>query len=205
MTSPLTAALADAAKRGWPVFPCQWRGERRKQPLVKDWDEFASKDPAVIGSWWERWPNALVGMPTGIPSGRYVLDVDVKNARANGFDTLCDLGFPILPVTPMAHTESGGLHLHLDPGEHLIRNTAGKKGRGIGPGLDWRGEGGYVIVPSDGSGYWWDPVCGPDTPLAAVPAELLPRRLGLGAKFGVLIEDALSHGAGAAGLDRMPG
>jgi hypothetical protein len=27
----------------------------------------------------------------------------------------------------------------------------------IGPGLDVRGNGGYVILPSHGSGYWWDP------------------------------------------------
>jgi hypothetical protein len=37
-----------------------------------------------------------------------VLDVDVKRAEANGFDSLEDLGHSILPETPMAHTESGG-------------------------------------------------------------------------------------------------
>jgi hypothetical protein len=31
-----------------------------------------------------------------------------------------------------------------------IRNTGGARGRGIGPGLDWQGAGGYVIVPSPG-------------------------------------------------------
>jgi hypothetical protein len=51
------------------------------------------------------------------------------------------------------------------------------RGRGIGPGLDWRGDGGFVIVPSPGSGYDWDPHWNFDTAaLALVPAALLPRQ-----------------------------
>lgn len=176
MTSPLATALAYAQQRGWPVFPCQWRGERRKQPLLpRPGLHLASKDPAQIEAWWTRWPTALIGVPTDKASGFVVLDIDVKDPRAYGFDTLVEtLGFTILPVTPMVHTGSGGLHLYFDPGRHAIRNTTGKKGRGIGAGLDWRGDGGYVVVPSDGSGYSWDPHYGPDTPLAAVPLDLLP-------------------------------
>jgi hypothetical protein len=106
-----------------------------------------------------------------------VLDIDIKRRAANGFDTLDELGFAILPVTPMAHTVSGGLHLYFSlPDGVDIRNTEGARGRGIGPGLDWRGGGGYLIVPSPGSGYSWDPHCNLDTvPLAPMPAALLPR------------------------------
>lgn len=77
----------------------------------------------------------------------------------------------------MVHTASGGLHLYFNPPEHVeIRNTEGAEGRGIGPGLDWRGEGGYVIVPSPGSGYQWDPVYDLDAfEPVAVPPELFPR------------------------------
>ena len=77
----------------------------------------------------------------------------------------------------MVHTASGGLHLYFKPPDHVeIRNTEGAEGRGIGSGLDWRGEGGYVIVPSPGSGYQWDPVYDLDAfePIA-VPPELFPR------------------------------
>jgi hypothetical protein len=57
-----------------------------------------------------------------------------------------------------------------------LRNTGGARGRGIGPGLDWRGDGGYVIAPSPGSGYSWDPHWNFETvALAEVPAALLPR------------------------------
>jgi hypothetical protein len=106
-----------------------------------------------------------------------VLDVDVKRPDAYGFDTLADLGFATLPDTAMVHTPSGGLHIYFTTPATELRNTAGDRGRGIGKGLDWRGQGGYVILPSEGSGYWWDPHWGIGTPLAEVPATLLPREI----------------------------
>jgi putative DNA primase/helicase len=167
----------DLAAQGVPVFPCHWEGAWRKCPLTEHGFQDASCDPSVIEAWRRRWPKALIGVPTGILSGFVVLDIDVKHADRNGFDTLDSLGFAILPQVPMVHTASGGLHLYFESPEcPEIRNTGGAKGRGIGPGLDWRGDGGYVIVPSAGSGYFWDPIWNFDTaPLAEVPEALLPR------------------------------
>src|SRR5215831_5221452 len=121
--------------------------------------------------------NGLVGVPTGRAIGAIVLDIDVKRPEALGYDTLDELGFGILPDTPMAHTASSGLHLYFrPPADREIRNTGGARGRGIGPGLDWRGEGGYVIAPSLGSGYRWDPSHNFATCRAVpAPADLLPR------------------------------
>jgi hypothetical protein len=168
--TPLDAALAYASRRSWPVFPC----DREKRPLVEGGFRTATTDHGTITAWWRRWPTALIGTPTG--RGFVVLDVDVKHPPVNGFDTLADLDFAILPSTPMLHTTSGGLHLYFDPGEDKIYNTAGERGSGIGPGLDWRGIGGYVIVPAPGSGYHWDPVCNLATvPFAPVRSALLPR------------------------------
>lgn len=173
MTSQLDRALAYAAN-GWPVFPCApWP---RKTPLTENGFHDATRDKAAIREWCRRGPRALIAIPTGRASGFVVLDVDVKSDKAYGFDSLGELGHAILPMTPTVHTASGGLHLYFNPGPHLIRNTEGARGRGIGPGLDWRGEGGYVILPSPGSGYQWDPHWNLDTaPLAPVPAALLPR------------------------------
>ena len=171
---PLEVAL-DYAGRCWPVFPCIPDGRKRKRPLTEHGLHDASIDPIIITTWWRRWPRALIGVPTGRLSGFVVLDVDVKHADRNGFDTLAAFAFGILPQTPMAHTSSGGLHLYFDPEGREIRNTEGTRGRGIGPGLDWRGDGGYVIVPSPGSGYGWDSHCTFDrVPLAPVPERLLP-------------------------------
>jgi hypothetical protein len=171
-------AALEYAEGGWPVFPCIPSGPRRKQPLTSNGLKDATRDAALIDIWWRQWRTALIGLPTGRPSGVVVLDVDVKRSEANGFDSLADLGFAVLPDTPMAHTPSGGLHLYFVPPVLEIRNTAGHRGRGIGPGLDWRGEAGYVIVPSPSSGYHWDPRWNLGTlPLAPVPAALLPRTL----------------------------
>jgi hypothetical protein len=171
---PIEAAL-DYARRGWPVFPCHWQGERRKRPLTLNGFHDAAADSAILAKWWGRWPSALIGLPTGQKSGLVALDIDVKGDRS-GFASVDELGVPSLPDTPMAHTPSGGLHLYFARPVGGIPSTSGARGRGIGPGLDWRGEGGYVIAPSPGSGYVWDPCLNLDTAaLQPVPAALLPR------------------------------
>jgi hypothetical protein len=158
--TPLDQALAYAA-HGWPVFPCHWDGgpRLRKTPLTRNGFKDASRDPQAIQQWWGRWATALIGLPTGEVSGIVVLDVDVKRSEANGFDSLEDLGRSILPETPTAHTESGGVHVYFRCPDQDVRNSASR----IAPGLDVRANGGYVIVPSPGSGYVWDTVWNFDT------------------------------------------
>jgi Bifunctional DNA primase/polymerase, N-terminal len=145
----LEEALAYAAERAWPIFPCT----ARKIPLFKGWQDAACSDPGTIESWWKRWPDARIGLTTGKRSGLVVLDVDLKDPRAYGLDSLADLGFAILPEVPIAHTRSGGFHLYFKRGSIAIRNSIGE----LGPGLDVRGDAGLIVLPSSNSGYWWDP------------------------------------------------
>jgi putative DNA primase/helicase len=156
------------ARRGWPVFPCWSTGPQRKTPLVKGGFHSATLDEAQIARWWRRWSRALIGTPTG---HRFVvLDID---PRHGGDKTMVELGFAELPSTPTVRTASHGFHLYFaPPDDGPLRNTGGSRGRGIGAGLDWRGIGGYVIVPSPGSGYEW---VSRGLPLAAIPVALLPR------------------------------
>jgi hypothetical protein len=113
----------------------------------------------------------LIGIPTGTPINAIVLDIDVKDPAANGFDTLEDLGHSILPDTPMVHTASDGMHVYFANPERELKCSAGL----IGPGLDIRSTGGYVIAPSPGSGYTWDPIHNfKRTPLAPAPGWLWP-------------------------------
>jgi hypothetical protein len=165
--SALDAALG-YARQAWPVFPCRpWPS---KAPLTAHGFRDASTEEAVIRGWWRRWPDAIIGAPTG--SSFVVLDVD---PRHGGIETLAGLGFTAMPATPTAKTGGNGFHLYFAPPDPPIRNTSGDRGRGIGKGLDWRGRGGFVIVPAPGTGYEWvaETIA---LPFAAVPPELLPRR-----------------------------
>jgi hypothetical protein len=135
----LEAALAYAG-RDVPVFPCE-RGAKR--PLTRNghWD--ATTDRRAIERWWRRQPSANIGLPTGEKSGIVVLDVDVDDG---GLESLARLERERAPLPKTARTRTGGGGIHVFfryPRGTEIRNNAGL----LGPGLDVRGEGGYVVVP----------------------------------------------------------
>jgi hypothetical protein len=121
---------------GWPVFPCAPGG---KEPLTKHGHLDATTDRSRITAWWNRWPHANIGIPTGKHSGILSLDVD----QPTGLDVLrAEHGQ--LPATRTHSTGSGGMHyLFAYPAGVEIRNSAGK----LAEGLDVRGEGGYIIAP----------------------------------------------------------
>lgn len=145
----LGAALA-YARRGVPVFPCEPGGKR---PLTYNgfWD--ASPDPHRVEAWWRRWPDANLGVPTGERSGLLVLDVDPEAGGSESLRALERVYGP-LPKTAKARTGGGGMHVFFGyPVGEEVRNSAGR----LGPGLDVRGEGGYVVVPPSRtrSAYEW--------------------------------------------------
>lgn len=132
------------------MFPCEPGGKR---PLTYNgfWD--ATTDPRRIRDWWGRWPTANVGVPTGGRSDLLVLDVD---SRGGGFESLTVLEREngSLPKTARARTGGGGVHVFFRyPAGETVRSSAGT----LGPGLDVRGEGGYVVVPPSRtqSAYEW--------------------------------------------------
>src|SRR5262249_23217608 len=101
-------ALETALAYTVPVFPCS----QSRRPRTPRGFHDGPTEPAIITAWWSQWPDALIGMPTGRTSGRWVLDIDVKREAENGFDSLEDLGYLPLPETPMAHTQTGGVHVY---------------------------------------------------------------------------------------------
>jgi putative DNA primase/helicase len=102
----------------------------------------ATPDPDQIREWWGQYPMANIGMPTGKWTGVVVLDVDPEKG---GFDSLQALirRHGVLPWTRVAHTGGGGLHFYFEHPGIYTRSSAGK----IGRGLDFRGDGGYVLLP----------------------------------------------------------
>lgn len=124
------------ARRGWPVFPL-----RGKRPRVATGFHAATTDEDQIREWWRNWPDAGVGIPTGEASRLVVIDLDEGGDKA--FARL-EQQHGDLPRTRRVETGGGGEHLYfLYPSGDLIRNSAGR----IGPGIDVRGEGGYIVAP----------------------------------------------------------
>ena len=135
----------------------------------------ATSDPDCIRDWWEMWPEANIGLATGARSGLFVLDVD---QATGGWDTLDALQakYGQLPETPTVITGGLGAHLYFRHPGRRVPNSVGK----LGPGLDVRGDGGFVVVaPSlhrSGRRYAWDAVRRPDRiPFAEAPAWLVAR------------------------------
>jgi hypothetical protein len=129
-------ALGYAAS-GVPVFPCVPGG---KVPLTPSGFYDATTDPAVITTWWTRHAQANVAAPTGAPAFD-VLDVDVR-ADGSGWDAFHEARRAGLidGWVRAVQTPSGGLHLHY-PG------TDQRSGSIRGRYLDFRGQGGYVLLP----------------------------------------------------------
>jgi putative DNA primase/helicase len=127
----------------------------------------------MIRKWWRWWPEANIGLVTGAVSGFIVVDVDPEK---RGDASLADLQarHGPLPETIESLTGGGGLHkLYGHPGVPVANSVAK-----IAPGIDIRGDNGYVIAPPSlhlsGRPYAWDVTRHPDdTPLAPCPAWLL--------------------------------
>lgn len=139
----LDVALRYATR--WAVFPCK---PGQKVPACEHGCKDATRDPDRIRAWWER-EDYNIGVATGAVSGIYVLDVDGDE----GLEALLELGHGI-PGTLTQHTPSGGLHLVF-----AYPVEVGNSARKIGPNLDTRGDGGYIVVaPSvhpNGGIYRW--------------------------------------------------
>lgn len=129
--------LADA---GVPVFPCAPHG---KKPLTRSGFLAATTDARQVGRWWLRSPAANIGMPTGVASGLVVVDVDV-HPGGNGFAAFARAERAGLTAqwSFLVRTPSGGLHAYFSPTHDDQRNWQAN-----GTHVDFRGEGGYVVVP----------------------------------------------------------
>jgi Bifunctional DNA primase/polymerase, N-terminal len=151
-------AALDYARCGIPVFPCN---PIDKKPLTPNGFKDATKDETQILAWWRQYPNAMISAPTGPASNMWAIDLDFDPAKKiDGKATLDQLiaQHTALPSTWVTITPRGGRHLIFswDPNVE-IRNSAGK----IGPGIDVRGNGGYICLPpsqnATGGTYQWEP------------------------------------------------
>lgn len=116
-----------------------------KHPRTANGLKDASAEPSVVAAWWRRWLNAYIGLLTGGVARLFVLDID----GSAGENTLARLEdeHGVLPTTRWVRTGSGGRHAYF---RWPVGVDLGNSCRKLGPGLDTRGEGGYVVAPPSG-------------------------------------------------------
>jgi hypothetical protein len=132
-------AALDYLARGWSVVAVE---PRAKRPLVR-WEPFQRRAPAAadVAGWFERWPDANVGIVTGRVSGLVVVDVDPRHGGGAALRAL-ERAHGALPPTVESATGGGGRHLYFAHPGGRVRNRVG-----LVPGIDLRGDGGVVVAP----------------------------------------------------------
>jgi hypothetical protein len=162
-SAPGEVALRYAA-HGWPVLPlhtphdgvCSCRAEHcgspGKHPRTPRGLHEATTDAEQVSIWWRRWPDANLGVVTGAVSGLVVLDVDLPDGPASL--RRLEAEHALLPATCEQRTGSGGRQLLFAHPGHPVGNRAR-----LLPGIDVRGDGGYIVVPpsthASGTAYRW--------------------------------------------------
>lgn len=125
----------------WRLLPLNGKSEPTWTPF-----QIERADTDRIMVWWDTCPDGNVGIVTGAVSGVIVLDVD----GPEGSDQLTGRD---MPRTPYVATGKGYHYYFKHPGFETA-NFARKL-----PGLDFRGDGGYVVAPPSihpsGSRYAW--------------------------------------------------
>lgn len=140
-------AALSYARRGWKVFPV-----RGKLPLVM-WQDEATLDEAEIKDWFDDAdPEIGVAIVTG--TGLVVLDVDAKSGGLESLSALLTEYAGRVVDTSVVRTGGGGLHFYFRTEVELRNKT------GVRPGIDIRGDGGYVVAPpsphQSGNRYQWE-------------------------------------------------
>jgi putative DNA primase/helicase len=161
MTTPMLDAAIAYGRAGYRVHPCS---HVDKRPLTQ-WSLTAATDETKIRYLWHLRPDSLIGLCTG--DGLVVIDDD--RGREEPEDDLA--------ATRTAKTRSRGYH-HYFTTDARVGNRVG-----IIPGVDIRGDGGYVIAPPSPGWEWFND--GPMQPLpqwvlTIAAAEEEKKRLGPG-------------------------
>lgn len=124
-----------------------WRGrecpekQRGKHPRLGGWQQAATVDLEQVAAWWDEWPDAGIGIATGRASRVWVLDCDGDEALAWYRDRCREHGL----VRTIGARTGRGRHFWWRWPE--VDGVSIRNAQGIAPGVDVRGDGGYVIAP----------------------------------------------------------
>ena len=125
-------AAIEYSEQGFSVIPI--RPGWKKKPLVK-WEEFQGRRATTeeISGWFQKWPDANIGIVTGSISGIVAIDADSDDAKKWMTETL--------PATGVYQETSRGKHAFYKPNGHPVKTRAGVREK-----IDIRGDGGYVVI-----------------------------------------------------------
>jgi hypothetical protein len=132
----------------WQHFKSKDSDKPNKRPLVP-WKKYQTElpTPEDINQWWEKWPDANVGIVTGPLSKVVAFDTDSEEA-----DQYFNEIMPDNLSCPVCQTPRGGKHYWFKSDVSLRNATAIN-----GHNLDFRGEGGFICCPpstrEDGKAY----------------------------------------------------
>jgi hypothetical protein len=155
-------ALAYATEYGWHVFPLA-PGSKKPFEGSRGLLE-ATTDPEQIEAWWTEHPDANIGIATG-PSGLAVMDGDFHSPKWNASSVRW---WNQLPPTLTVSTPRGGEH-------RIYKGDIRSSSHHLAPGVDTRGEGGYIVAPPSlvgGRAYEWTLKMSPTEVPEFVPSGL---------------------------------
>jgi len=165
--------------RGWPVLPvhsawvtkdlkklrcscpkgynCKPKG---KHPRLYNGVKGASTDPLQIKEWWGEWPLANIGVATGSASGFWVIDIDIKEGKKSGWESLVEQYGDIeidKQTELLQRTASGSFHVIIETDTEIKPMNK----VGVLPGVDVRSDNGYIVVAPSKIGdaeYSWNDI-----------------------------------------------
>jgi Bifunctional DNA primase/polymerase, N-terminal len=126
-----------------------------KHPRTRFGHKEATTSESIIKKWWTSCPNANIGILTGIDTGIFVLDIDVRHGGEYSLENIKDYYRHQLndnydcENTITAYSGSGGRHLiYKHPIDFKIHSSGSK----IDAGLDIKSEESYIVAPP--SNHW---------------------------------------------------
>lgn len=168
---------------GMSVIPLK---SHSKEPLI-NWKEFQSRkaSESEILAWYAQWPEMNTGVVTGNVSGIAIIDLDgpegLREAQRLGLQS------------PLVSLTGNGKQLWFRANDALIANSV----RSF-PGIDIRGEGGYVCAPPsihpNGRRYRFNrPVCAAEK-LPLFPMALFAKAVPTSREWMPADNDAVAEG-----------
>ena len=138
------------AKNGLYVFPCREKESRpfltksgkqktlpAKSPYFKGGFQSATRDESQIKEWWEKHPEAGIGISCG-HSELIVVDIDTHKGNRNGFDTFMSLNV----------SDDGALHSSTPSGGmHIVFKGLTNSYANVKDSIDLRSQGSYIVAP----------------------------------------------------------